>query len=244
MTIFGLKGVTMFKSGTQNESNREQWVQQALATIPTGSRILDAGAGQQRYRKYCQHLQYVSQDFSRYDGKGDSTGLQTGAWQQTGLDIISDITSIPAPDASFDAILCTEVLEHVPEPLKAIREFGRLLKPGGHLILTAPFGSLTHYAPYHFYSGFNSYFYKTHLPSFGFTILDITRNGNYFDYLAQELRRLKTIAPRYTGSNLSIFDLALVYCALFVMERLCRRDQGSAELLCFGYHILAKKGSF
>ena len=64
-----------------------------------------------------------------------------GSWDQTGLDIVGDITSIPEPDASFDAILCVEVLEHVPDPLAALRELGRLLKPNGQLILTAPFCS-------------------------------------------------------------------------------------------------------
>lgn len=100
-------------------------------------------------------MNYVAQDFAQYNGAGNSTGLQVGNWDQPSLDIISDITEIPEPDASFDAIMCVEVFEHLPEPIKAIQEFARLLKPNGHLILTAPFCSLTHFAPYHFYTGFN-----------------------------------------------------------------------------------------
>jgi SAM-dependent methyltransferase len=231
----------MLNVGSQNEFTRNAWVKQSLANLPPGSRILDAGAGEQKYRPFCQHLKYVSQDFARYDGQGDGVGLQTGNWQQHGLDIVSDITAVPEPDASFDAVLCTEVLEHVPEPLKAFQEFSRLLKPGGYLILTAPFCSLTHYAPYHFYSGFNSYFYKNFLPKHGFAILELTKNGNYFDYLAQEVRRLKTMAPRYAGAHLNIFELMMLQFSLLVLERLCRKDHDSGELLCFGYHILAKK---
>jgi len=64
------------------------------------------------------------------------------------VDVISDITSIPLPDASFDACLCTEVLEHLPHPIEALRELARLLRPGGRLILTAPFCSLTHFSPH------------------------------------------------------------------------------------------------
>jgi 2-polyprenyl-3-methyl-5-hydroxy-6-metoxy-1,4-benzoquinol methylase len=46
--------------------------------------------------------------------------------------------------------MCVEVFEHLPEPIKAVEEFARLFKPGGYLILTAPFCSLTHFAPLSF----------------------------------------------------------------------------------------------
>ena len=152
--------------GDHNQADRDVWIEKQLKALNDGVRILDAGAGEQKYKKYCSHLDYVSQDFGQYDGVGDSKGLQTEKWDQRSLDIICDITKIPQPDRSFDAILCLEVLEHLPEPILAIKEFNRILKSGGKLILTAPFCSLTHYSPYHFYSGFNSYFYKKHLPEF------------------------------------------------------------------------------
>ena len=79
--------------------------EEGLSAIPTGSGILDAGAGELRYRSLCSHLEYVSQDFSGYDGQGDGAGLQAGGWDQTKLDIVSDIAHIPAQDASFDAIM-------------------------------------------------------------------------------------------------------------------------------------------
>ncbi len=85
-------------------------------------------------------------------------------WDNTKLDIVSDITSIPLPDASVDAIMCTEVFEHIPDPIAAVKEFGRLVKPGGYLLITAPFASLTHFAPYHFASGLSRFFYEKHLP--------------------------------------------------------------------------------
>src|SRR5262245_62187810 len=97
--------------GTHNERTRVAWIERTLKRIPAGARILDAGAGQRQFKRFCGHLQYVAQDFAQYDGRGDGLGLQTGAWDQAGLDIVSDITSIPEPDRSFDAIMCTEVFE-------------------------------------------------------------------------------------------------------------------------------------
>lgn len=85
--------------GTTNASARAQWLERVLQSIPAGQRILDAGAGEQPWRKFCKHLTYVAQDFGKYDGAGDGRGLQTGGWNQSNLDVVSDIASIPEPDA-------------------------------------------------------------------------------------------------------------------------------------------------
>lgn len=49
-----------------------------------------------------------------------------------------DVTSTKQPDASFDVIYCSHVLEHVPEDRRALREFRRILKPGGWAVLLVP----------------------------------------------------------------------------------------------------------
>jgi len=227
--------------GTSNQSVREAWLSRTLGALPAGGRILDAGAGEQAYKAFCPHLRYVAQDFGKYDGQGDASGLQTKTWDQTSLDIVSDISAIPEPDGSFDAIMCIEVLEHLPRPLLALREFSRLLRPGGDLVLTAPFCSLTHFSPYHFSSGYNRAFYESALDDHGFEILSIEPNGTFFEFLAQELRRVDSVASRYCGGRPGKLWTALSLCALWMLERIARRDQGSSELLCFGYHVLARK---
>lgn len=51
----------------------------------------------------------------------------------------ADITALADADASFDAIGCFDVLEHVPDYRAALREFARVLAPGGRLVITVPF---------------------------------------------------------------------------------------------------------
>lgn len=233
--------VQEFPVGKRNEPARAAWIGRALADVPAGWRLLDAGAGEQQFRKFCEHLDYVSQDFAQYDGQGDGAGLQTTTWDQTRLDIVSDIVAIPEPDGSFDAVLCTEVFEHIPDPAAAVAEFARLLRPGGRLIVTAPFCSLTHFAPFHFATGFNRYWFRHHLPANGFVVRSIEENGNYFEFMAQELRRLRGIAGRYADAELDANEQAAVGTVLSALDRLSQGDAGSQELLNFGLHVIAER---
>ncbi|MDX6617397.1 MAG: hypothetical protein QOD60_2488, partial [Solirubrobacterales bacterium] len=54
-------------------------------------------------------------------------------------DLKLDITAMDLPDASFDAIICSHVLEHVPDDKAAMGEMRRVLKPGGTLLVLVPF---------------------------------------------------------------------------------------------------------
>ncbi len=53
-----------------------------------------------------------------------------------------DIEDMPFKDESFGTVVCTEVLEHIPYPEKALSEIGRVLRPGGVLIGSVPSRSL------------------------------------------------------------------------------------------------------
>lgn len=227
--------------GTKNLIKREIWLENTLKEIPNGHRILDAGAGELQYKKFCSHLEYVSQDFGRYDGKGNEIGLQMQTWDNSKLDIVSDITSIPVQNESFDAIMCIEVFEHLPEPANAVREFSRIIKKGGELIISAPFCSLTHFAPYYFGNGYSSFWYEKILSEAGFKIKEIVPNGNYFEYLAQEMRRVQDVAAKYAKEELKLEEQIAKNVTLAMLERFSKKDSGSSELLNFGYHIRAEK---
>lgn len=227
--------------GALNEFNREQWIENKLKSIPTGLVLLDAGAGEQPYKKYCTHLNYVSQDFAEYNPEALKEGLQMKEWEYGTLDIVSDVTTIPRPDASFDVILCTEVIEHIVNPIEAIKEFSRLLKPGGQLLLTAPFCSMTHFAPYHFYSGYNRFFYESVLHQYGFEIVEMEENGNYFEYVAQELKRLESMGMKYSKVSQPQEVKQALDVVLDYIQQCGAKDEGSKELLFFGMHVKAVK---
>lgn len=185
--------------------SRDRWVQAHAERLPKGSVVLDAGAGASKYRPFFAHCDYKTQDFCLYDGALVKY-LQP-------IDYVCDITQIPLPDHSLDAILCTEVIEHVVDPMVVLKEFHRLLKPGGKLLLTTPFISHLHMEPYHFYSGFTQFWHQHWLPRNGFEIEKLEQVGGpgrtclifcqafYAQWSAAEkqlspLRRLASMAAR------------------------------------------------
>ena len=215
-----------------NEDKRNLWLRQTLGSLPAGLRILDAGAGELRNNILCEHLHYVSQDVCQYEGSGDRKGLHTGTWDTSRIDIVCDITSIPEPDASFDAILCSEVFEHLTDPLQALDEFRRLLKPGGKIIFTAPFSS-------HFATGFSRYWYEHHLPLRGLEIVELQANGDWFSFARQELLRLPSMARRY-GHWAWPFAYLVVAVGL-VYFGLGGKRRSADDVACFGWHCVAIK---
>ncbi|MEK7780520.1 MAG: methyltransferase domain-containing protein [Verrucomicrobiota bacterium] len=148
---------------------RDQFVRTEAAKLPPGSRVLDAGAGASKYRPLFAHCQYESQDFCQYQGPLVKYTRP--------IDHVCEITRIPLPDQSIDAILCTEVFEHVPQPMEVLGEFARLLKPGGKLLLTTPLGCWLHMEPYHYYGGYTPYWFEHWLPKYGLRMESIIPQG-------------------------------------------------------------------
>jgi hypothetical protein len=119
------------------------------------------------------------------------------------------------------------------------------LRPGGSLVLTAPFCSLSHFAPYHFSTGFNRYWYEFHLKHLGFTITEIVPNGHFYDYLAQELRRFPEVTRQYCPMPVYLLSLLVHFVVMVPLLRLlntvAKYQRGSSDLLCFGYHVVARR---
>lgn len=227
-----------------NPGTRDFWIKSQLQSLTPGTSLLDVGAGECPYKPYCEHLTYVSQDVNVYDGTGNSKGLQTGSWSFDKIDIRCDLLDIPE-ERKFDTVLCTEVLEHVPDPVKSLEKIARLVVPqSGRLIITAPFASLTHFAPYHYSTGFSEYFYRFHLDRLGFVIEKLEFNGGFFDFVAQELGRVSSVHKQYLGKKLPLATKLAVKGCRKLLQKIADKDLknavNSSELLSFGLHVVAR----
>jgi len=66
-------------------------------------------------------------------------------------DHVADLQDTQLPDAQYDTIFCTQVLQHLPEPERAIREMARVLKPGGKVIVSVPHLVWLHNEPHDYW---------------------------------------------------------------------------------------------
>jgi len=218
-----------------NQHERDDFVIRELVTLESGLTLLDAGCGSQRYKEFCSHLNYKAQDFGQYttDQKtmiGANANCKGESYKYGALDYVGNIWCIDESDNMFDVILCTEVFEHIPFPNETLREFARLLKPGGKLILTAPSNCLRHMDPYFFYSGFSDRWYEKFLPDNGFKIEKLDAVGDYYSCLAVELAR--TAASHSFMSKLLLGPAFLYY---YNKEKTVE----SVDTMCMGYHVVA-----
>jgi ubiquinone/menaquinone biosynthesis C-methylase UbiE len=224
---------------------RDAWIHQQASTILADSSVLDVGAGSCPYREHFSHCDYKTQDFASL-----SPEQLRGREGYGAIDYLCDATQIPVPEASFDAVLCTEVLEHVPEPIKVVNEFSRILKPGGKLLLTAPLGSGIHQEPYHFYGGYTPFWYQKFLTEAGFSEISIEPNGGFFKHYSQEsIRFIQMINPWKLDANfvlrLSWLPFWLVLLPLMTLlfpiacHLLDRFDKD--KKFTIGYHVVAIK---
>jgi len=191
---------------------RTAWLAEKADKVPRGSRVLDAGAGKAPYRDLFAHCDYKTHDFGGYEGTPD--GPQKQDWTYSKLDYVSDITSIPVADGCFDVVVCTEVLEHVPHPIDALREFSRILGPQGTLLLSAPLGSGLHQRPYHYYGGFTPHFYEKFLPQAGFNVMEITPTGGLMKHAGQMLYKVGALLEQMQPERLPAWLKYLLMCDL------------------------------
>jgi SAM-dependent methyltransferase len=132
--------------------------------------LLDLGCGNQPYRSWYEPL------------VARVTALD--AAPLPGVHVVAFADAVPLADESFDVILATEVLEHVNNAEKAMSEIFRLLRPGGHVIVTVPYLYPTHEAPYD-YRRFTHYGLVALAERHGLRVIDLASKGGVLSLFAQ-----------------------------------------------------------
>ena len=104
---------------------RTQLICQEAARLPPSARVmLDIGGRGKPYAKF----------FNARVRWHFVVDIEPGA----SVDLVADARLVPVADSSVDVVLCTQVLEHIPEPVPVLQEIFRVLRPGGTLILSVP----------------------------------------------------------------------------------------------------------
>jgi ubiquinone/menaquinone biosynthesis C-methylase UbiE len=219
-----------------NVKNRDLFVKNWAKKVSDKATVLDIGAGTGPYRSLFSGCKYITHDKMPLD-----KNQLRGNTNYTQIDIVSDITSIPLENDSIDAIICTEVLEHVPYPIDAINEMMRILKPGGKLLITVPLGSGIHQPPYHFYGGFTPFFFKEVLNS-QMDFIEINPNGNTYTFFYQEFLRFSKLNLN-SKFFFILFPFSIVSIFMAFMIRFFDRLKLYKDNFdfCVGYHVTAIK---
>lgn len=161
-----------------------------------------------------------------------------------GVDVVGDARDLPVRDGVVDLVLCTEMLEHVPEPQRAIDEMWRVLRPGGALVLTTRFLFPIHDAP-HDYFRFTKYGLRHLLQRF--EIVELQEESDAVGTLAILVQRLGMQAqtlgrPHLRGIWLVAARMLAPWSFLITEEYgdsgRRRREHG---IMTSGYHVACRK---
>ena len=116
-----------------------------LLGMEDGNRILDAGCGDGRHcweacKRNCSTI--IGLDIDREELKKNKYVLdlakEEGKSNGTYYLVQADVTSLPFKDGSFDKIICSEVLEHVPQDREGVKELVRVLSDKGTIGVSVP----------------------------------------------------------------------------------------------------------
>lgn len=161
--------------------------------------VLDAGCGMMPYRAL------ISTNGGRYHGFDVAARAE-------GVEFIGDLQDAPAlGNATFDGVLCSEVLEHVPEGERALATLARVLRPGGVLVLSMPFLARLHEEP-HDHARWTEHALRHRLGAAGFTVREVVRTGGLATFLGHQFASglLLLVAPIPGLRDVALLGVAAV----------------------------------
>jgi len=188
--------------------------------------VLDVGAGRsKRYVSYFRCDKYLTLDID----------------PEAQPDILASADKIPLENNSINSIVCTQVLGDVVDPLAVLKEFYRVLKPGGVVLLTESLMSEMHDEPIDYWRftkfGFEHLFQKAN-----FKIVSINQRGGFFSVEAQNrIRYLIERCHLYSHRFARFLNFFIIFYTKFMMF-LDKLDKSQAnKKFALGWCVLAKK---
>ena len=161
-----------------------------------GGRLLDIGCG---IKPYKQVLASSVAEHIGVDHEGTLFGLEH-------VDIVATAYQLPIGDSSFDSALVTEVLEHLEDPIAALSECARVLRVGGHVLITTPFMWHLHDEPRDFYR-FTPHGLRHVIESAGLEVVEIQMVGGFWSTFGQLLAYVLETYDRGRIRKLGILPL-------------------------------------
>jgi SAM-dependent methyltransferase len=154
------------------------FVMGVASDTPPGTTVLDLGAGDAPYRELFAHTDYMTSDWEQSVHRG---GHQA--------DLVAPASELPLDSGAVGLVLCTQVLEHVPDPSLVLRECMRVLRSGGRMALTVPLVWQLHEMPYDYYR-YTSVAIEYLLKDAGFVDIEVHARNDGFTTLAQLMLNL------------------------------------------------------
>ncbi len=154
---------------------------------------------------------------------------------------------LPFMGGKFDAVVCSELLEHVPEPTVVLSEIHRVLRKEGTLLMCVPFLNRIHGDPYD-YGRYTDYYWSRTLHGLGFREIVIEKQGLFWSVLADMLRELAAVKAKQPRSQPAwlgrVFSYALGEGRRKALEwdnQLASKENHSLNGFTTGFGIRAKK---
>ncbi len=210
----------MFKKITRGH------LEKFLERYKTDVRTLDVGSGGSSYHRFFPNRFSIDVDPARKP------------------DLVADAHNLPFKNGEYELVLCTEVLEHVKDPRKVINEIGRVLKPGGRVILTTRFVYPLHDVP-HDYWRFTKYGLLELFQ--GWEVIELVAETENFSTIAALLQRI-CFQSDLQGGRLTKLVIFLAAAVLNHMNWLTKKEFGDIKkttaeesFMPTGYYIVCKK---
>lgn len=192
--------------------------------------ILDVGSGSGPFRRHMPAGRILSMDID----------------MRLRPAIVANARQMPFETGAFQSVICTEVLEHVPQPDQCLQEIRRVLAPGGILYLTVPMLWPLHYEPHDYYR-YTRHGIRYLLETAGFELMETNPIGGLFSFLCMRVgekgfnlvHKLAFFLPKpcrhFWSVPLTLPIFFALYLLSFLFDPLMKKD-------VFAWAVLARSG--